>query len=449
MTPVYKQAITSCPAATADLLAQLSPLHGLIYLEDHGKPVIGLLPKQYWQAQHGKMHVYTRQAGWNYSQQPSNQQHLLEHTRPQKIVTSISEHGFHGGWIGFVGYDYAAQQYITSPSCPQPELYLGLYLSYLKYEQQQWFFYSHEPEAAKIFQKINQQLTTKASLQTFQLNNLCQAKWERSKYNQAFQQVIDYIKAGDCYQINLTQAFTAHAQGDLLSTAKAFWTLTNAPYAGYLRLKNFELLSCSPELFIEFEANRVIKTRPIKGTMPRYLHDPQKDEQSKNTLKHSEKDQAENVMIVDLLRNDLSIYAETGSVKTNQLFDIESFQQVHHMVSEVQATLKTQTHPLQMLFDALPGGSITGAPKIRAMQIIAELEQQARGAYCGSLGYFNLDGTGCWNILIRSIQKYEHELSLWAGGGITIASKQDAEYQECLDKILAMQNLLNSYYSVA
>src|SRR5690606_39683455 len=125
----------------------------------------------------------------------------------------------------------------------------------------------------------------------------------------------------------------------LLATAQAFWTLTEAPYAGYLRIGDFELLSCSPELFIDFEKNRKIITKPIKGTMPRYS-DPVLDEQSKHTLKASEKDQAENVMIVDLLRNDVSVYAETGSVKTHKLFNIESFNQVHYMVSEVEATLK-------------------------------------------------------------------------------------------------------------
>ena len=152
-------------------------------------------------------------------------------------------------------------------------------------------------------------------------------------------------------------------------------------------------------------------------------------------------------MIVDLLRNDLSVYAEIGSVKTNKLFEIESFEQVHHMVSEIQANLKSDTQPMRMLLKASPGGSITGAPKIRAMQIIAELEQQPRGAYCGSLGYFNQDGTGRWNILIRSVQKYQQEISMWAGGGITIASQAEAEYQECFDKISAMLNLLNTWQS--
>jgi para-aminobenzoate synthetase component 1 len=136
--------------------------------------------------------------------------------------------------------------------------------------------------------------------------------------------------------------------------------LTDAPYSGYLRIDDFELLSCSPELFIDFQTHRKIITKPIKGTMPRYA-DPVLDEQSKQRLMASEKDQAENVMIVDLLRNDLSVYAETGSVKTPKLFNIESFNQVHHMVSEVEATLKAEVHPFHVLLSALPGGSITGA----------------------------------------------------------------------------------------
>jgi len=280
--------------------------------------------------------------------------------------------------------------------------------------------------------------------QHFQLTSGWQANLTKAEYDQRFAQIHDYLHAGDCYQINLTQEFTAQAQGSLLSRADELWKLTHAPYAGYLKLDDFELLSCSPELFIEFQSDQKIKTRPIKGTMPRF-DDPQQDQISKDKLSQSEKDQAENVMIVDLLRNDLSVYAETGSVETTKLFEIESFNQVHHMVSEITATLKAEINPMQMLLSALPGGSITGAPKIRAMQIIEELEGAPRGAYCGSLGYFNFDGTGSWNILIRSIQKYQDQLSMWAGGGITIASDAEAEYQECFDKISAMLDLLNTW----
>ena len=344
-------------------------------------------------------------------------------------------------------------------------------------------------------QRLDNQLTTMESAnQTAPQNTakpsplLLTAKWHKSDYQTAFTQTQHYLQQGDCYQINLTQvwqgSFVATAtvvtpspalanatvlqnsdtsanstkpakkNNSLLDYLPALQRNTQAPFAGYLALSNsasaavdnndFELLSCSPELFIDFQANRKIVTRPIKGTMPRYA-DPKQDEQSKQRLIDSKKDQAENVMIVDLLRNDMSVYAETGSVKTPQLFEIESFNQVHHMVSEVTATLKDDSNPFDVLMSALPGGSITGAPKIRAMQIIDELEVAPRGAYCGSLGYFNVDGTGSWNILIRSIQKYQENVSLWAGGGITIASDADAEYQECFDKVSAMLDLLNHY----
>ena len=236
---------------------------------------------------------------------------------------------------------------------------------------------------------------------------------------------------------------------------------TRAPFAGYLavnpfnrEIKNntsqhpFELLSCSPELFFTFTKDidtgkHHIITKPIKGTMPRSTN-IQQDHAYKQQLTDSEKDRAENVMIVDLLRNDLGKYAKIGSVKVPQLFAIESFSNVHHMVSTITAELQTDTHPLAVLFGSLPAGSITGTPKKRAVEIISELETTPRGAYCGTLGYMNFDGSGQWNVLIRTLQantsshneldKKRH-ISLWAGGGITVASDCDAEYQECLDKV--------------
>ncbi|MGO3642237.1 MAG: chorismate-binding protein, partial [Psychrobacter sp.] len=186
-----------------------------------------------------------------------------------------------------------------------------------------------------------------------------------------------------------------------------------------------------------------IITKPIKGTLPRGVSAKQ-DSALKQQLTNSEKDRAENVMIVDLLRNDLGKYARTGSVKVPQLFTIESFSNVHHMVSTITAELKENTHPLAVLFGSLPAGSITGTPKKRAVEIISELETTPRGAYCGTLGYMNFDGSGQWNVLIRTLQanalshsdlEKEKQVSLWAGGGITIASNCDAEYQECLDKV--------------
>lgn len=443
-----QKALSQFDFSAAEILLRLQQLTGLIYLNDDDHPVIAFLPQQYQLIQDQHTQHFIRDAAWHYQEQ-SSPVALEDWVNCQNNATAPTATQFHGGWMGFVGYDYAARQDVAAPLHAQPALYLGQYLSFLKYEKTQgWVFYSREDyeTAEHIFQKIHALLDVDAPKTAFQLTQACQARWSKAEYIQAFDRIIDYIRAGDCYQINLTQQFIGQAHGLLLETAEQFWQLTNAPYAGYLKIDDFELLSCSPELFIDFQAQQQIVTRPIKGTMPRYA-DPEQDQQSKQRLIQSEKDQAENLMIVDLLRNDLSVYAEIGSVKTNKLFEIESFEQVHHMVSEIQANLKSDIQPIQMLLKASPGGSITGAPKIRAMQIIAELEQQPRGAYCGSLGYFNQDGTGRWNILIRSVQKYEQEISMWAGGGITIASQAEAEYQECFDKISAMLNLLNTWQS--
>ena len=319
---------------------------------------------------------------------------------------------------------------------------------------------------------------------------ILEARWHKRDYQQAFEQTQNYLQQGDCYQINLTQEWSGwlpsnndarQSNSALIDYLPALHRNTQAPFAGYLSIahlsvdgfnvgdlnynfanenpNHFELLSCSPELFFTFtKDNRTgthhILTKPIKGTMPRGSSDDQ-DQSYKQTLMDSEKDRAENVMIVDLLRNDLGKYAKIGSVKVPQLFAIESFSNVHHMVSTITAELKYETHPLTVLFGSLPAGSITGTPKKRAVEIIAELESVPRGAYCGTLGYMNFDGSGQWNVLIRTLQANgcstdgKKSVSLWAGGGITVASSCDAEYQECLDKVgnllavLAQDNLSN------
>ncbi|WP_440206758.1 chorismate-binding protein [Acinetobacter oleivorans] len=445
-----KKKISLHGKSTAEILKNLQGLTGLIYLNDNNNPIIGFLPQQYILIQNEKNIVFQRQNFNKYKKILKSNQLLdfiqLKENKLKEIKNTKSITSFNGGYIGFISYDFAAHQFINVQTHIQPSLFLGQYRSFLKFVDNVWYFFSDEENALDLFKYIEKKLeipNSNKSKNIFKLKTAIQPRWSKEQYFEAFNKIQEYIKAGDCYQINLTQEFKADFKGSLLNKAEDLWSLTNAPYAGYLKLDQFELLSCSPELFIEFNQNKQIKTRPIKGTMPRY-EDIEKDFISKQTLKNSQKDQAENVMIVDLLRNDLSIYANTGSVKTTQLFEIESFNQVHHMVSEIVATLKDDINPMQMLLSALPGGSITGAPKIRAMQIIEELEEEARGAYCGTLGYFNFDGTGRWNILIRSFQQYQNQLSLWAGGGITIASDAEAEYQESLDKISAMLNLMNS-----
>lgn len=443
-----KKKISLYSKNAADILKKLNGLTGLIYLNDNNNPIIGFLPQDYIIIQNENYLDFERQNFNEYKNRSKSNQLLnfiqFKENNLNKDIKSTTS--FMGGYIGFISYDFSAHQFINGRNHIQPSLFLGQYRSFLKYIDNDWYFFSDEENAIGLFSYIENKIEnfgSNNSKNIFELKTTIQPRWSKKQYFDAFYKIQEYIKAGDCYQINLTQEFKAKFSGSLLNKAKDLWQLTNAPYAGYLKLDDFELLSCSPELFIEFNQNKQIKTRPIKGTMPRY-ENAEKDFISKQTLKNSQKDQAENVMIVDLLRNDLSIYANTGSVKTIKLFEIESFNQVHHMVSEIVATLKDDINPMQMLLSALPGGSITGAPKIRAMQIIEELEEEARGAYCGTLGYFNFDGTGRWNILIRSFQQYQNQLSLWAGGGITIASNAEAEYQESLDKVSAMLNLMNS-----
>jgi len=438
---VYQRLILKHSSSATQILSALAELSHVVYLNDHAQPTIGLFAEEYFIHQNNETFHYKETNLDTYSAQsiPS----LPEFCFQADHRNSTS--GFQGGLLGFIGYDFAASKQVKTASKTQPALFIGRFSSYLKYSAEGWTFISHHPKAKQRYQVLLELLNKEIYLPSFKLQQPLQARWSFEQYQQSFHQVQNYIKAGDCYQINLTQEFTAKATGLLLDTASQLWNLTDAPYAGYLRVGEFELLSCSPELFIDFESERKLITKPIKGTMPRYA-DPILDAESKNTLKASKKDMAENVMIVDLLRNDLSVYAEIGTVKTPKLFNIESFNQVHHMVSEIEARLKTDVNPFGVLMSALPGGSITGAPKIRAMQIIEELEGAPRGAYCGSMGYFNDDGTGSWNILIRSIQKHQHDVSVWAGGGITIASNCEAEYQECFDKVDAILKLLNTWF---
>ena len=262
----------------------------------------------------------------------------------------------------------------------------------------------------------------------------------RERYARAFKRVLDYIYAGDCYQINLAQRFAAPAAGDPWLAYQALRVLNPAPYAAYLNMPHAQILSASPERFLKLERGQV-ETKPIKGTRPRAGH-PRVDAELATELKASGKDRAENVMIVDLLRNDLSKNCEPGSVRAPKLFEIESFATVHHLVSTVTGTLRQGRDALDLLRGCFPGGSITGAPKLRAMQIIEELEPHRRGVYCGAIGYIGGDGNMDLNIAIRTLVYSGGAIRFWAGGGIVADSRCDDEYQETFDKAAAMLQLL-------
>lgn len=260
--------------------------------------------------------------------------------------------------------------------------------------------------------------------------------WNKAKYTQAFKRVKEYILSGDTYQINLTQCFQSQASNHLkpLENFIKLSSLAQAPFSAFLEHDKTVLMSASPERFIRIYDKELL-TQPIKGTRKRG-NSRHEDEKIIEELRQSPKDQAENLMIVDLLRNDLSISSKIGSVRTEQLFDIESFGTIHHLVSTIRSTLDDNVSTTEALLAAFPGGSITGAPKKRAMEIINELEAKPRSFYCGSLFYCSgnkLDS----NILIRTFEldKTTGIIETWAGGGIVSDSDAEGEYQESLDKI--------------
>lgn len=269
----------------------------------------------------------------------------------------------------------------------------------------------------------------------------CSASMEnmsRDDYQAAFDQVRKYTVDGDCYQVNLTKRFSSNVEeGDPWLTYRALRDSSPAPYGSYMNLPFAQILSNSPEQFISCR-DRQVTTSPIKGTRPRVLDDEAKDAEVANDLKRSPKDCSENVMIVDLMRNDLSRCCELNSVKVPELFGLYHFANVHHLISKVTGTLRPELHALDLFKSCFPGGSVTGAPKIRAMEIIEELEPNRRGLYCGAVGYIGFDGSMETSIPIRTIVIKDGVARYGAGGGLVVESTVDEEYQELLDKASMM-----------
>ncbi|MCA9170706.1 MAG: aminodeoxychorismate synthase component I, partial [Planctomycetales bacterium] len=262
------------------------------------------------------------------------------------------------------------------------------------------------------------------------------SNFTHDSYCTAVQQAIDYIYAGDIFQVNLAQQLWIPAEVDSNTLYTHLRSENSATFAGYFDLGEFQILSASPERFIKVD-DRHVETRPIKGTRPRRIG-PEADLFAGADLRHSGKDRAENVMIVDLMRNDLSRVCQADSVQVSQLCEIESYEYVQHLVSAVTGQLRQDQCSIDLLSCAFPGGSITGAPKIRAMEIIAEIEPHARGAYCGSLGYINWDGSLDLSILIRTITAGRGWWQLPVGGGIVAQSQPEREYEETWHKAAGM-----------
>lgn len=258
------------------------------------------------------------------------------------------------------------------------------------------------------------------------------SNFTRAEYLDTVRKAIEYVHAGDCFQVNVAQRLLTPATLPPLEIYDRLRQRNPAPFAGYFDLGDFVLASASPERFLHLSEGEV-ETRPIKGTRPRG-NTAAEDQAIARQLQASAKDRAENVMIVDLLRNDLGRVCQFGSVRVEALCRLESFPFVHHLVSEVRGRLREGLGPVDLLRAAFPGGSVTGAPKIRAMEIITELEQTARGPYCGCLGFLGFDGAMDVNLLIRTFIIGKGWMQFPVGGGIVADSLPEKEYEETWDK---------------
>ena len=267
-----------------------------------------------------------------------------------------------------------------------------------------------------------------------------QSAFGRSQYVAAVRTARDYIAAGDIFQVNLSQRFSSEGTVDPLDLFLRLRKRSPAPHAAFLRWRDLAVVSASPECFFATRGDRIV-TRPIKGTRPRGLS-PEDDARLVAQLTGSLKDRAELTMIVDLERNDLGRICRYGSVMVTESGNVESFAQVHHRVATIEGRLRPGTTPMDVIQSVFPGGSITGAPKIRAMEIIDELEPNRRGLYTGAIGYYGV-GTSAFNIAIRTILVEGDRASYQVGGGIVDDSDPEAEYEETLHKGRAMFDVLS------
>jgi len=346
--------------------------------------------------------------------------------------------------IGHLDYDTPARYLIgetAEPGASAAHIYHWVMVSDFAARSTRVVFHSDCPEATRhavsaIVQNGKDTLQGgEAKCQpAFSITVPFEPSISKTDYRDAIRRIQDYIVAGDCYQVNYAQRFKATLQGDTWAAYLAVRDKLAGGFSGFLRHgEDHTILSLSPERFLQVH-DGVITTQPIKGTSARHL-DVTADRASATSLLSSDKDRAENVMITDLLRNDLGRFCEPGSVKVTELCGLYSFDNVHHLISTITGRLASGISAGNVMIASSPGGSITGAPKKRAVEIIAELEPHARGAYCGSLFAMTGDGWLQSSIAIRTLEAKGTSLYCWGGGGITASSHWEAEYQETLDKI--------------
>jgi para-aminobenzoate synthetase component 1 len=369
---------------------------------------------------------------------------------------------FQGGWAGLFSYDLArGLEAIPAAACDEfqtPALAVGLYdvvVAFDHYAEAAWIVSQGLPEvepaacrerAAMRLQQFhailrNSDCGLRNHIQSAidiapQYDLPCApgltSNFSPEGYRRMVRRAIDYIRAGDVFQVNLAQRLLHPAIDSPIELYCRLRQHSPAPFAAYFDAGTCQIASASPERFLKVQ-NGHVETRPIKGTRRREAS-AAADRAAADALRSSAKDRSENVMIVDLLRNDLSRTCAPDNVRVTQLCGLESYASVHHLVSAVEGNLRDECTPLDLMRTCFPGGSVTGAPKVRAMEIIAELEPTARGAYCGALGYLSAGGHMDTSILIRTITASHGWWQLPVGGGIVAQSDADEEYAETWHK---------------
>ena len=356
---------------------------------------------------------------------------------------------FTGGAAGLFGFDLGrsieAIPSTAAADIAMEDLCIGIYpwAIITDHELQSTYLVSQLDELSTQALKADILLATPTQDKEFVLERDFVSNMTREQYAEKFHRVIDYIHAGDCYQVCLAQRFDAPYKGNPWAAYKQLRLVSPTPFSAYMETPEGALLSLSPERFLKVD-NCKVETKPIKGTRPRGKTDAE-DQQLIEELAASPKDRSENVMIVDLLRNDISKHCLPFSVKVPSLFAIETYSNVHHLVTTVTGELESSEQILPLLKGAFPGGSITGAPKLRAMEIIEELEPHRRNGFTGSIGYISSNGRMDTNICIRTLVTNAKgdgggHIYCWAGGGLIADSECDSEYQETFVKV---DNLLN------
>lgn len=370
---------------------------------------------------------------------------LAKHNRAENHAIP-ADLPFSTGIIGYFSYDlgFKLQQLSMTRArdIALPAAVIGFYdwSIILDHQQQTAYLISQdEPEHPRLAAVRARLCQPSPRPQPFALTENFVPNLTKSEYAAAFNQVKTHLQQGDCYQINLAQRFSAQYQGCPWTAYQHLRRHYPMPMATFMNLPQGSILSLSPERFLSVDQGQVL-TQPIKGTSPRFS-DVLKDQQSAHTLSTSVKDRAENIMIVDLLRNDLSKSCLPGSVKVPSLCALESFTNVHHLVSTVTGQLAPDQHPLDLLRHCFPGGSITGAPKRRAMEIIDQLEPHQRSLYCGSIAYCDVRGRLDSNIAIRTLLCDRYKIHCYGGGGIVHDSTMESEYQEIQFKISRLLQL--------